>query len=435
MDYPRLLILGTIPYDRNTSSRAFDAYFHGWPKEKIAQIFSHPYIPSRGHCGTLYQITDVMMLHRWMNKKVATGHIYNYDELEEEIPKVEKTAVQHQSSLVATLYKYGKKHTPFTHLLRKVLWRKSYWNTSQLNEWLDDFRPECIFLSFSNDFFLLEIALYVARKYNISICSSTGDDYYFNTHFSLNPFWYIYHGLYRRLNREVFRHPGSAIYISDKIRDKYNEAFGLNGETVYLISEIKRREFRPINTKSIKVSYFGNIGMGRNQSLADIGTALGKINPNYKLQVFSDPNPQLTSVFDRNANVEFCGKIPYTEVMKRSLDSDILVIVEGFAHKDVITTRYSLSTKVADSLASGCNILVYGSPECGAMEYMQHTGCATVCYSIDEIVEKLKKLIFDVELQRSNYERAAVVSAQNHTLEQSTATLKRIVCGLVENNK
>ena len=66
---------------------------------------------------------------------------------------------------------------------------------------------------------------------------------------------------------------------------------------------------------------------------------------------------------------------------------------------------------------------------------MQHTGCATVCYSIDEIVEKLKKLIFDVELQRSNYERAAVVSAQNHTLEQSTATLKRIVCGLVENNK
>ena len=154
------------------------------------------------------------------------------------------------------------------------MWRKSYWNTSQLNEWLDDFRPECIFLSFSNDFFLLEIALYVARKYNISICSSTGDDYYFNTHFSLNPFWYIYHGLYRRLNREVFRHPGSAIYISDKIRDKYNEAFGLNGETVYLISEIKRREFRPINTKSIKVSYFGNIGMGRNQSLADIGLSL-----------------------------------------------------------------------------------------------------------------------------------------------------------------
>lgn len=36
---PRILIVGTVPYNTKSTSRAFEAYFHGWPKENLAQTF------------------------------------------------------------------------------------------------------------------------------------------------------------------------------------------------------------------------------------------------------------------------------------------------------------------------------------------------------------------------------------------------------------
>ena len=46
--HPRVLIVGTVPYNTKSTSRAFDAYFHYWEKENIAQIFSNTKKPCRG---------------------------------------------------------------------------------------------------------------------------------------------------------------------------------------------------------------------------------------------------------------------------------------------------------------------------------------------------------------------------------------------------
>ena len=124
------------------------------------------------------------------------------------------------------IYKAGKKNkTPFVQMVRKMVWRKRFWCTEKFNHWLEEFKPECVFLSFSDDFFIPEIALYVAQKFNIPIISSIGDDYFFNDKKTLSPIYYIYKYLYRKCIRRVFSHGGSAIYIGNKIRDKYNKEF------------------------------------------------------------------------------------------------------------------------------------------------------------------------------------------------------------------
>ena len=82
--HPRVLIVGTVPYNTKSTSRAFDAYFHYWEKENIAQIFSNTKKPCKGHCETLFQITDHRVLQRWMGKKVDTGVSYHYDDLDTE---------------------------------------------------------------------------------------------------------------------------------------------------------------------------------------------------------------------------------------------------------------------------------------------------------------------------------------------------------------
>lgn len=432
LQFPRLLIVGTVPYNRQSTSRAFDAYFHRWPRERLAQVFSNAATPVKGHCGQLFQITDRMMLNRWFNKSQPVGHAYRYEDLDED---GNSAGNPNTVEINSTLYKFASRHTPLTHLLRKALWRKKYWNTPEFNRWLEDFKPECVFLSFSNDFFILEIALYIAEKFDIPICSSTGDDYYFDGHFSLNPLYYIYHEWYKNLNRRVFRHKGSAIYIGDKIRDKYNSAFGLDGETVYLVSDIKRKPFIPIDPNHFTVRYFGNIGFGRNNSLCDVATAFSRIRPDIKIEVYSgERRAEAIRPLREHRNIDFKGSIPYAEVMQKTLDSDILLVVEGLAKSDINLTRYALSTKVADSLASGCNIVGYGSSECGAIEYLENSGCVTLGHNVDEMEASLRKMIYDTELQRRNYDKAAELFKVNHTRDESNSRVERIVKRLVENN-
>lgn len=422
---PRVLIVGTVPYNKKSSSRAFDAYFHFWEKENLAQVFSHTKKPCHGHCGTLYQITDHRMLQRWCFKRIETGVIYDDAELDDEW---QDNSLELDGARAEKMYKTGRRHTSTTHLLRGLLWRKRFWCTKKFRDWLDKFKPECVFLSFSNDYFIPEIALYVAKRYDIPIVSSIGDDYYFNKHFSLNPAYQLYKETYKALIRKVLRHKGSAIYISDKIRDKYNSHFGLDGETVYLNSEITRKPFSEINTTAPVITYFGNIRMGRNNSLNEIGYALGRINPDYRLEVYSnEADEEIYKIFEENASVKYMGSVPYAQVQKRMAESDITVIVEGFENKDIELSRYSLSTKAADALASGASILTYGSGECGIVEYMKSTNASMVCDDKSKLEECIRELIKDKALQKRYYDRAVVVSRENHDLESSCAVFEGVV--------
>lgn len=422
--HPRVLIVGTVPYNTKSTSRAFDAYFHYWEKENLAQIFSNTKAPCKGHCGTLYQITDQRMLKRWMDKKVDTGVIYEYDKLPAEWVDND---LELNNSVVEAAYKFGSRHTALTHLLRGILWRKKFWCTEKLIKWLDEFQPECVFLAFSDDYFIPEIALYVAKKYNIPVVSCIGDDYYFNTERTIDPLYHLYKNTYRKLVDKVLTWPGSAIYISDKIRDKYNDEFNLNGVTVYLASTIKRKKFKTIDVKEPVITYFGNIRMGRNKSLNDIGFALGKINQRYVLEVYSNEKDEnYYGVFKGNKNVKFMGSVPYEQVQQRMTESDITVIVEGFSESDINKSRYSLSTKAADALASGASILTYGSLESGIIDYMRSTGASMVCNSKEGLAESIKKLMSDQNLQKRYYNQAIVITEKHHNLRASCRTSERV---------
>ena len=293
---------------------------------------------------------------------------------------------------------------------------------------MDDFKPECVFLAFSDDYFIPQIAMYAAKRYNVPIVSCIGDDYYFNVERTWNPIYHLYKSTYKKLIDDVLAWPGSAIYISDKIRDKYNSEFGLDGETVYLTSTVQRKPFRAIDKKCPVITYFGNIRMGRNNSLNDIGYALGRINLQYMLEVYSnEKDEQVYSVFKGNPNVKYRGSVPYIQVQKRMAESDITVVVEGFDEKDINLSRYSLSTKAADALASGASIITYGSLESGIIEYMKSTNAAMVCTEKNKLIESIERLIADQDLQKEYYDQAIVMTREHHNLQASCKTSEMVV--------
>ena len=174
--------------------------------------------------------------------------------------------------------------------------------------------------------------------------------------------------------------------------------------------------------------------MGRNNSLNDIGNALGKINPEYMLEIYSNENDErLYSVFKGNRNIKYLGSVPYTQVQKRMVESDITVIVEGFEKDDINLSRYSLSTKAADALASGVSILTYGPLESGIIEYMKSTDAAMVCTDNAKLVDSIVQLISNQELQKKYYEQAIVVTRKHHNLQASCKTSENVIAKAIRN--
>lgn len=423
--HPKILLIMTTPYSSSDSSRTLDAYFHYWEKEKLVQIFSRNWIPSKGQCGEMYQITDSSLLRKWMHKDVEIGTIYGYDKMMD----TDNHSVISDNSAIKFGYKLGTKHSPIIEIMREVLWRKKYWLTPKLISWLDQFRPDCIVYNFSNHLFTQQIAIYAAKRYKIPIIAIIGDDYYFNDHFSLNPFYLYFRYKFKKFTKQILlTGKSSAIYCSNKIRDKYNQYFNLSGKTIYINSTLKRRPFRTINKKNPKIVYFGSIRLGRNLALVDIANALGSINSNYRLEVFSnEQDSTIYNILKQNPYIIYGGFIPYHKVQEEIRESDIFVIAESFRRQDINFTKYSLSTKASDGLASGVSIFSYGSIESGVISYMKLTKASMVCTNQNQLKKSLKKLINDTTLQEEMYHQAILVTHKNHTLKSTTKIFESIL--------
>ncbi len=424
MCHPRVIILQTTPYSTNNSSRSLDSYFHFWEKDKVRQIFSRNWKPQKGHCGELYQITDANLVKRWLHRITETGEIYRYDDLEEQ----GTSDIIEDTEAVAIGYRIGRLHTPLVELFRGLLWRKKYWCTRQLIEWLDEYNPEVVFYNFSNNIFLQRIALFVADRYNIPIVTAVGDDYYFNDRVSISPLYWIYRAIFRSLTRRVFSHHGCAVYVCDKIRDKYNSEFGLKGETIYCNSTVIRKPFSYINTNSPSIMYFGNVGLGRNHALVRVADALERINKDYKLHVYStERNAAVIEMLHAHPSIVFSGGIPYSEVLKKLAQCEIYVVVESFREKDIAFTRYSLSTKVADGLTSGAAVFAFGPKESGLIDYLSRSGAAQVCIDEKTLENSLVMLLTDAQFQKSLYMKSLIIAKENHSIEGSNRAFEKII--------
>ena len=404
-DLPKILIIGTLPYDPNESSRALDTYFHNWPKEKLRMVFSNSKNPSKGHCSSFYQITDVDVFKNFFLKKKTVGRIFFEENLKGK--KEEKTPSK--LSKVANIF---KKKTFFRFYLRKLLWGKKRWLSDSLSEWVSEFKPEILYLCLSDDYFILDIAYYFSQKLNIPLIVQIGDDYFFKKH---PPLLYFYNTHYKKLFIDIMNTKGFGVYISDKLADKYNSYFRKQGFPIYLSSTIESIE----TTFKFEFNYFGKTDLGRYKSLALLGDALYKINPVYKINVYSNFSNGKIINFLTNHNCCCHNAVTYEKVIQIMNSGAINIVASGFDKADIESTRYSLSTKIADSLVSSGPIIAIGPKGDGAIDYLRDKNCAIVLDNKIIDVEQLKTFLGDKDLLRSISSNAKEVYNRFHNLEKN----------------
>ena len=395
--------------------------------ENIAQLYFHKQIPTTDICARYYRITDFDIVKK---KKGMIGDIFTSDDVKKGL-----ASERVDTGREVSVYQLGKKRKPYMYIGRNLIWSSKKWHNKKLFDWIDDFNPDIIFFASGDYVFSYKIAMCIAEYKNIPIVTYVCDDYYFSSRKSISPFYYINKMQYKATLKKLFKKHKNAIAICDKITTDYSKEFNINCKTIMTSSSLNA--FEPKSTDSdVAVSYLGNMGYSRHLQLIEIGKMLKEISDGKLfIDVYTgETRPKIIEQLNEENGIRFHGSVSYDRVIEVMKNSDILVHTESFDKVSRDKVKYSVSTKIADTLTCGRCLFAYGPADVASVEYLIENDCACVAVSKSELKDKLSDILFN-EASRNRYTNNALKLAEkNHDIIENGKLFRRIVEKIVDDS-
>lgn len=420
----KVLLISHNPFStHNNMGKTFLSLFSHFSKEELCQLYIYPSWPDVDKCESSYRVTDKDMLNRFIRLR-SPGCV---------VPKEKIHAAQgaYEYDKDRKFYKNRKNKSSVRLLLRDLLWKVGGWYTAKLDRWLCQQQPTCIFVATGGSKFIYDMALKISKKRNIPIVTYVCDEYYL----AAPPKKLIDRLRLKLLRRKMDKLVANSRYvavISEEMREAYAAHFP--AEIVTLMTSVSAPVAQqPKQTDNPKnLCYFGNIGCNRYLSLRRIGQALDAINQqqgtDYRLKIYTaEQNADVLAAFSGCGSIELCGFVCGAEYEKAFSDADLLLHTEAFDADSVAFVRHSLSTKIADSLASGIPLFCYGPRGIASVEHLVRHDCAICATEENQLQERLLQAFRDPELRRVTAENALAAARQHHDSRIAGMRLKELL--------
>lgn len=388
--------------------------------ENIAQLYFHKQIPTTNICSTYYRITDFDVVKK---KKTKIGDVFNINNTISN-PDNEKNDSVHEEQI----YKLGKKKKSYMYIGRNLIWSTKKWHNEKLFNWIDKFNPDIIFFASGDYIFSYKVAMSIADYKNIPIVTYVCDDYYFVNRKSISPLYHINRIQYKATLKQLFAKHKNVIAICDKITTDYGKEFNINCKTIMTSSSLNAFAQKN-NDETVVISYLGNMGYNRHLQLVEIGKALKEISDGKLfIDVYSgETRSEITDVLNEKNGIRFHGSVSYDKVIEIMKNSDILIHTEAFDKTTRDKVRYSVSTKIADTLSCGRCLFAYGPSDVASIEYLIDNNCACVATSESELENKLKDIIFNPSSRNTYINKALKLADKNHNIIRNGKLFKQII--------
>jgi glycosyltransferase involved in cell wall biosynthesis len=178
---------------------------------------------------------------------------------------------------------------------------------------------------------MLNIALKLAKKRNIPIIVYNSEDYYFKDRKSISLFYHYYRNQYKKQVRRILSYASHSIYISDMLQQTYQEKFEHQSTVIMTSTNLIPLKDKKINIPQI-VSYIGNLGVGRDESLIEVAEILHDLEPQTYLDIYGKaPSEKIENALQSCSGIRMKGYVSYEEVTNVMQSSDLLVHVENFS--------------------------------------------------------------------------------------------------------
>lgn len=407
MMYPRILVISNNSFSKSSNNgRTLGNLFIGWPKEKIAQFCVSTTEPDYNICENYYLLTDRSIFQGLLRLKKGKRCDININ-------------LGTEGSLLTGEKRMLK--TPWTALMRHVLWSCKRWKSDAFIHWIDQINPELVVIMNSDATFILDIATFVSKSKGIPIVMFNTEGYYFFKHYYFdhskwfdNSLFKIYQALYKKKFRRMMKRVKLSIHLNSLLKNDFYSEFGGKHIVIYTGSNLLF-DSSNLHIETPTFTYLGNFGFDRPIALLEIAEVLQSINPNYKLDIYGKiPSPDIKDKFEASPGIRVKGMIPYEEVIKVMYGSTILFHAEAQTEKYKESLRYGFSTKIADSISCGHPFLMYSSPDIAGAKYIIETGAGWHVSKKKDLAVAINSILNNNEERERVLEVARRTALENH---------------------
>ena len=288
--------------------------------------------------------------------------------------------------------------SPFLLLLRDLFWSFKDLEKLGLYKWVENGKPDSIFLAPGYSMFPYKIAVKLSAKYNIKLCTYFMEDFYNEKRFSLSPFFWIRYYLFRKTVRKCVKQSDKLFCLNDALNKEYKDCFNRDLITLFNPADIpSTKPVAPNNIKNLIILYGGSISESRIDVLLAIGNAVKNLREKGYDVVFNIYGPVQTDAvlqdITRCDGINYGGLLDSKELKTKISESNCVVHVESFKPKYIAKTKMAFSTKIPEYLASGKIIWAVGPKGIESIDYLNRNNAAVISDSMDKIMPALEDLL------------------------------------------
>lgn len=429
---PKILVFTVSAWNKRVGSNTWPSLLGQYNSENIANICIRDEIPDSPVCSRYFVVSENKVLKSVFKRNIKTGREV-LPILDDEINVVSEDLKEHNAR-----YRKMKAKRRYTMLLgRELAWKLGKWHSKELDDFLDDFKPDIILHSMEGYIHLNRIIQYAIKR-----TSARAIGYIWDDNFTYKQSKKLGHKIYRFFQRrslkKLARNTNAFFAISDMTKVEADSFFEIDCRVLTKplnhIPKVENKE----TEKPLRILYTGNLLIGRDKSLVRVVNA---IKTWFKGTFVIDVYTQTELSDEKKYIIEDGGvcfvnsAIPQNEVLEKQKKADILLFLEDIDGPDSHTARLSFSTKITDYLSSGKCIFAVGCAETAPMQYFIENRAAIVASSDNEIVEKLQEIAADTSILHDYAERARDTGIKNHSKEKVLNTFNETIISVLKEIK
>lgn len=421
MDYPSLLIFTLKDVFKENVSEYYTvrSFLGDWPHEKICQILCEDFNSGpRGMVSpNVYRIGhEDVMIGSWLfkGKREVKTVMREQHVKESQKSSVLKSVILSLRRLIVDLYGF-----------------LPYRRNKELDLFIKEFKPDFIYCNASSPR-MFRLCEQYSKKLNVPFVPHIMDDwpYVLGTSTKLS----------KPLNRYYKRHLSSlfsrchvVFCISEYMCEEYRKRYGNFNfiSLMHSVNEIKSED-NSQNSEEKIIIYAGSLYLERNETIMKLAGALTELKlEGYVIEVYA-PQEQWDELKEKFAAfpiIRYGGFVSQDVLEKRIAAAWALTLVESLDEEMLDYTRFSMSTKVPEYLASGKPILVIGHGLQGSIKYIKDNKAGYVATSeedLPQMVEDFVKLKDFDEIKHN----AKQLFEENHKKESQQKMFYNIVTRL-----
>jgi glycosyltransferase involved in cell wall biosynthesis len=391
---PRVLIINCEPLNPKTATGlTMMSLFRGWPKEQLAQFYTHPVIPDSTACVNTKRISI-----RPINILSAGETIFSNQSDDNHNKWNRKPAIFKVSecSGIKAGFQYRNKDKVQARL-KQLAFLMPYNVSNVLLSWIKKFKPDLIY-SMLYDIDIMSFVIKLSDLFKLPIVPHFMDDWP-TTLRERNVFYRFLSPFLDLKLEEVLKRSPIGMVIGDAMSIEFEKRYHRDMiPFMHCIEpEVLEQQQRGSHyeRKTVRFIYIGGLHLNRWKSLQEIGIAMSDLateGVKAECLIYTHPNDvkKYEKVLTIPPVMKIEGSLDHDEVHRTQLGADCLIHVESFDSWDISFTQLSVSSKLPEYLASGRAIFAYGPREVASIKYINEIGCGFIVGKKDPQLLKQK---------------------------------------------